>query len=80
MRAIDADALEKVLKGKGIYPAVVRRAIADAPTLDMASVVRCGDCKYNRSAQKCLRPGSIMLVSGDDDFCSFGQRREEINE
>lgn len=84
MRAIDADRLEKVLISKGIYPAVVRRAILDAPTLDaptldMAPVVRCRDCKYNRSERKCLHPDSIMLTPGDDDFCSYGQRMEGNN-
>lgn len=78
MRAIDADALGKVLISKGIYPAVVRRAISDAPTLEMAPVVRCRDCKYNRhGGRKCLHPDSIMLTPDDDDFCSYGQRMEE---
>lgn len=77
MRAIDADALEKVLKGKGSYPAVVRRAISDAPTLDMTPVVRCGECKYNRGKRKCLRPDTVMITPDDNDFCSYGQRMEE---
>lgn len=33
MRLIDADALEKRLLEKGFYPAIVKRAIEDAPTV-----------------------------------------------
>ena len=34
MRLIDADALEKDLIDKGFYPAVVKFAIKNAPTID----------------------------------------------
>lgn len=36
MRLIDADALEKRLLEKGFYPAIVKRAIEDAPVVDAA--------------------------------------------
>ena len=35
MRLIDADALTADLIGKGFYPALVKRAIEDAPTIDV---------------------------------------------
>lgn len=58
----------------------IRRAISETPTLDTAPVVRCRDCKYNRhGGRKCLHPDSIIRTPDDDDFCSYGQRREENN-
>nr|DAV11184.1 MAG TPA: DNA-directed RNA polymerase [Caudoviricetes sp.] len=38
MRLIDADALEKRLLEKGFYPAIVKRAIEDAPVMDAAEI------------------------------------------
>ena len=40
-------------------------------------VVRCKDCKYNRGDKKCLNPDSFFSVPADDDFCSYGARKEE---
>lgn len=47
-----------------------------APTADVAPVVRCKDCKYNIGTKKCLDPDSFFAVPKDDDFCSYGERRE----
>lgn len=38
MRLIDADALKKSLLEKGFYPAIVKRAIEDAPTVDAVEI------------------------------------------
>ena len=38
MRLIDADALEKRLLEKGFYPAIVKRAIEDAPKVDAVEI------------------------------------------
>lgn len=38
MRLIDADALKKSLLKKGFYPAIVKRAIEDAPVMDAAEI------------------------------------------
>lgn len=40
-------------------------------------VVRCKDCKYNMGSKKCLNPDSFFAVPKDDDFCSYGKRKEE---
>lgn len=40
MRLIDADALKKSLLEKGFYPAIVKRAIEDAPTVEIRAKVR----------------------------------------
>ena len=39
-------------------------------------VVRCKDCKYNVGTKKCLNPDSFFAVPKDDDFCSYGERKE----
>lgn len=43
---------------------------------DVVQVVRCRDCKYNTSTHKCLNPDSFFLVPKDNDFCSYGERKE----
>lgn len=45
--------------------------------VDAVPVVRCKDCKYNRGSKKCLNPDSFFAVPKDDDFCSYGERKEE---
>lgn len=53
------------------------RLLNDMPTVDAVPVVRCKDCKYNRGSKKCLNPDSFFAVPKDDDFCSYGERKEE---
>jgi len=43
---------------------------------DVVQVVRCRDCKYNTSTHKCLNSDSFFLVPKDNDFCSYGERKE----
>lgn len=80
MRLIDADALKKSLLEKGFYPAIVKRAIEDAPVVDAVEVVRCKDCIYTRKLY-----GRLMCKYGkcsgyilcEDFFCATGERRGE---
>lgn len=51
-------------------------AINALPAADVAPVVRCKDCKYNRGSKKCLNPDSFFAVPKDDDFCSYGERKD----
>lgn len=51
-------------------------AINAIPTADVVPVVRCKDCKYNRGSKKCLNPDSFFAVPKDDDFCSYGERKD----
>ena len=46
------------------------------PAADVVPVVRCKDCKYNVGTKKCLNPDSFFAVPKDDDFCSYGERKE----
>lgn len=60
-------------------------AIMDCHTVDAVEVVRCKDCKhyhpmkpypsYNGSVNYCCRSGYIKV--SDNDFCSYGEKREE---
>ena len=66
---------------------VVQNLIADMPTISAVPVVRCRECVY-------YQKGSCNLHSvcpdeystgydcrpDDDDFCSYGQRKEEEHE
>lgn len=47
-----------------------------APAADVVEVVRCKDCKYNIGTKKCLNPDSFFAVPKDDDFCSYGERKD----
>lgn len=85
MRLIDADALEKKLNERydyllnengpydhftdGYGEAV--SAVEDFPTVDAEVVVRCKDCRKFKTY------GCRMVASGYDDFCSYGERKED---
>lgn len=48
------------------------------PTVDAVPVVRCKDCKYRDGT-----PGQPNILCGnmhDDDFCNYGERKDEANE
>lgn len=59
-----------------LLAAKVLREVSDAPAADVAPVVRCKDCKYNIGSKKCLNPDSFFAVPKDDDFCSYGERKD----
>lgn len=46
-------------------------------TLSTKPLVRCKDCKYNVGTHKCLQPDSFFLVTKEDDYCSYGERRTD---
>ena len=62
----------------------VRRAIAQAKTDDVVQVVRCKDCIHRDPEDKkcdCLfqARGGIFPMD-DDDFCSYGERWQVIDD
>ena len=87
MRLIDADALGI---GKAKREAFVISEYADgwnaaidiidnAPTIDAVPVVRCGECKYcvfHCGEHFCIKLMAFPVVE-TDDFCSYGERRED---
>lgn len=74
----EADVIEDYVDGYnfGFSRGIIKSAINAIPAADVAPVVRCKDCKYNRGSKKCLNPDSFFAVPKDDDFCSYGERKE----
>lgn len=54
----------------------LKAAIARIPSDDVEQVIHCKDCKYNLGTKKCLNPDSFFAVPKDDDFCSYGERKD----
>ena len=91
MRLIDADALmEKEysrLRDGDVLWRIPPSHIDLAPTIDAVPVVRCRECKhFNLITHECENEllstdheggASYSLNFYDDDFCSYGERREE---
>lgn len=91
MRLIDGDAILKadensdkaLVLGSGksleIAYALLKKKVEDAPTVDAVIVTRCKNCRsYNKPKTgwcevhlDCERP---------DDFCSYGERKENNHE
>ena len=59
----------------------IARDISELPTADVAEVVRCKDCEYlvntTINANGFLICGISDMEIAPDDFCSYGERREE---
>ena len=87
-RLIDAAALIKEANSDGAYGYVDTKQIANAPTIDAVEIVRCRDCKHYRPQKKsahwenranyCNRIVTIKVQPYD--FCSHGERKNEVNE
>jgi hypothetical protein len=88
-RYIDADVLiDDLIHNRSFYPALVAGAIKNTPTADVVEVVRCEDCKHayinSFSAQSGValcrfwtnRAEGVQVVMQQDDFCSYGERKE----
>lgn len=53
---------------------MIEDCIENTPTIDAVPVVRCWECIYRDGT-----PGQPNILCGqmhDDDFCSYGQRKE----
>lgn len=85
-RLIDADALLRHNRkmsgadfgGEFWDEAVLASDIKNAPTVDAVEVVRCRDCKnimFSDCYGECGK-GHMGIVR-PDDFCSYGERKEE---
>ena len=88
MRLIDGDALMDEANSDGAYGYVDAKQIDEAPTVDAVKIVRCKDCKHYKPQKKsahwenranyCNRIVTIKVQP--DDFCSYGERKEEVSE
>ena len=87
-RLIDADRALEIVIEQGIahpnayyltnYATLILR---EAPTVYAVEVVRCKDCKFRRSwimnrNLKYICPESGMFPNSENDFCSYGERKE----
>lgn len=80
---IDRVALEKAMtvaavNGKDKDRRTWAKAICvlhDIPTVDLVPVVRCKDCKYRDGTPG--QPNILCAQMHEDDFCSYGERRED---
>ena len=95
MRLIDADRAIEIVRDKGIahpnayhltnYTTLI---LQEAPTVDAVEIVRCMDCKHYMPQKKsahwenranyCNR--IVMIKVQPYDFCSYGERKNEVNE
>lgn len=86
MRLIDADELIDDIrkKARAGFPAnknlslYAESCVIHAIAVDAVPVVRCKDCKYRDGT-----PGQPNILCGnmhDDDFCNYGERKDEANE
>jgi len=90
VRLIDANALidaipvvkdmdEEITVGGAVSDFICM--ISAQPTIDAVPVVRCKDCEYYEN-DECANPYIFMsdgahMYTDPDDFCSYGERREE---
>lgn len=95
MRLIDADRAIEIVRDKGIahpnayhltnYTTLI---LQEAPTVDAVEIVRCMDCKHYMPQKKsahwenranyCNR--IVTIKTQPYDFCSYGERKNEVNE
>ena len=79
-RLIDADAFLEKMKRTSRYFDVVFD-VEEMPTVDAVEVVRCRECvgrpfweEDHNGVPVCLLSG--LYVRSEDDFCSYGERKE----
>lgn len=78
MRLINVDAIPE---NEMNYPVWV--CLRKQPTIDAVPVVRCLDCKYKGVLWRetiCDHPNGMLHKVKPDDFCSYGQRKEDEHE
>ena len=63
-------------------PCVGKDEIDEMPTIDAVPVVRCKDCKFWQQATQNSGYCSMGFAptAYADDFCSFGERREDATD
>ena len=84
-RLIDADrALEIVRDQRIAHPNAYHLTnyatliLQEAPTVDAVEVVRCKDCKHYDEADSFNCKFAFMKLRMPDDFCSFGERKDNV--
>ena len=89
-KMIDANELLNSIRDdyniNGTHFAMIRRHIEEATAVDAVEVVRCRDCKHKTEyfnsgkfvckMKQCVVCGCVVGYIKDDDFCSYGERKE----
>lgn len=78
MRLVDADKARECFGGDGVTGAVMQRMFDSLPTIDAVPVVRCRECKYHKPIDYCTKHKQTGWF--DDNFCSYGERREATHD
>ena len=60
-------------------PGGARKLMVDAPAADVEEIVRCKNCTYSAIQNGCdsLYCYFLDIAMGENDFCSYGERRKE---
>lgn len=80
---ISTNALTEDLLNKGFYPAIVKRAIEEAPAIDVVEVIRCKDCRHSKFIKTYSKYMCDKYNSGrgelkySNEFCSDGRRKTD---
>ena len=95
MRLIDADRAIEIVRDKGIahpnayhltnYTTLI---LQEVPTVDAVEIVRCMDCKHYMPQKKSAHWENranycdriVTIKPRPYDFCSYGERKNEVNE
>lgn len=78
MEVISRKDMLEALEKQGYSPSVMRRLIIQMPSVDAVEVVRCRDCIMKDPPGEFgdLTCHILGVPMKDDDFCSYGERRE----
>ena len=88
-RLIDANALiQDLVSKRGFYPAIVKSAVEQAPTVPADVVVHCENCRFRHTVEDGTY-GTFYACGYNDeqnsglgglvqsnDYCSYGERAE----
>lgn len=78
MRPIDSDKFILALMDASLSSVdedTILDLVDSIPTVDAVPVVRCKDCKYRDGTPG--QPNILCAQMHEDDFCSYGERKEE---
>lgn len=78
MRLIDSDKFILALMDASLSSVdedTILDLVDSIPTVDVAPVVRCKDCKYRDGTPG--QPNILCAQMHEDDFCSYGECRED---
>ena len=74
---IDRDVAEDYF-GCSDWEILAKETLREVPLVDAVPVVRCRECKYHKPIDYCTKHKQTGWF--DDNFCSYGRRREDGHE